>query len=143
MGQPSHFLPGRQTGMFIVTVPKEFPATSRLTWTIVINGESNTIPFTLKPDYSVSPFEDSAVHNTPPTLHLLEEKAAGIQGPVALLSRAPARTVSMATPLALPIWADDDAKYTSLTSAPMARARPPVTLFWSKFRWAAGRFPKA
>ena len=24
MGQPTHFLPGRQTGMFIVTVPKEF-----------------------------------------------------------------------------------------------------------------------
>ena len=28
MGQPTHFLPGRQSGMFIVTVPKEFTTPS-------------------------------------------------------------------------------------------------------------------
>src|SRR6188472_3511645 len=33
-GQPTHFLPGRQWGMFVITVPKEFStADQRLTWT--------------------------------------------------------------------------------------------------------------
>src|SRR5262245_51279712 len=45
MGQPTHFLPGRQVGMFIVTAPKGFTAQDRLTWTLVLNGVSNTIPF--------------------------------------------------------------------------------------------------
>src|ERR1700686_4531279 len=35
-GQPTHFLPGRQTGVFVITVPKEFTAQQRLTWTITL-----------------------------------------------------------------------------------------------------------
>jgi hypothetical protein len=144
MGQPSHFLPGRQTGIFVVTVPKDFPPTGRLTWTIVYGGEANTIPLTLKPDYNVSPFEDSSVGNTPPVLHLFDEKAPGLQGPNALLSKAIARTTSVSAPLTLPVWASDDAKYTSGTSAPMPRPRPPVSLTWVKYRGAgAVTFDKA
>jgi hypothetical protein len=133
-GQPTHFLPGRQTGMFSVTVAKDFPPSSRLTWTIVLNGESNTVPFTLKPEYNVSPFKDEAVGNTPPVLHLFTENAKPIQGPLAMMTTAIARTTPVATPLALPMWAEDDAKYTSGTNAPLARPRPPVTMTWSKFR---------
>jgi hypothetical protein len=134
MGQPTHFLPGRQYGMFTVTVPKEFPQTQRLTWTIVANGQSMTIPFTLKADYNVSPFNDLAVHNTPPALHLFDEKAPPIQGPVATIAKAAARTASMSAAMALAVWAADDAKYTSGTNAPMTRPRPPVALTWSKYR---------
>src|SRR5271163_5315290 len=32
-GQPTHFLPGRQWGIFAVTVPKDF-GSAKLTWTI-------------------------------------------------------------------------------------------------------------
>lgn len=134
MGQPTHFLPGRQTGMFVVTVPKEFPPNSRLTWTLVINGESNTVPFTLKPDYNVSPFKDEAVGNTPPVAHFFTENAPGIQGPIGSLPKALTRTATVSTPLALPIWAEDDAKYTNGTSSPLGRPRPPVTMIWTKFR---------
>src|ERR1019366_9287291 len=35
-GQPTHFLPGRQWGMFVVNVPKDFGA-SELKWTLVAN----------------------------------------------------------------------------------------------------------
>ena len=133
-GQPTHFLPGRQVGLFIITVPKDFPPNSRLTWTLLVNGESNTVPFTLKPDYNVSPFKDEAVGNTPPVAHFFTEQAPGIQGPSAQLSKALTRTTSISTPLELPMWASDDAKYTNGTSAPLTRARPPVTLAWSKFR---------
>lgn len=134
LGQPSHFLPGRQTGLFTVTVPKTFPVTSRLTWTIVMNGEADTIPLTLKPDYTVSPFKDEAVGNTPPVFHLFTASAPGIQGPIASMSSAATRTTSVAVPLTLPVWAEDDAKYTSGTNAPLARPRPPVTMSWSKYR---------
>ena len=45
LGQPSHFEPGRQTGMFLVRVPQGFTDKDRLTWTIVANGQSTSVPF--------------------------------------------------------------------------------------------------
>ena len=44
MGQPTHFLPGRHTGMFVVTAPKEFTKDQRYTWTLTANGVTNSIP---------------------------------------------------------------------------------------------------
>src|SRR5579864_7395331 len=60
MGQPTHFLPGRQWGMFVVTVPKEFDAERRLTWTMTVNGQTTSIPLHLKSDYVMSPFAEIA-----------------------------------------------------------------------------------
>ena len=40
----------------------------------------------------------------------------------------------MSSPLALPVWADDDARYTNNSSVPLTRPRPPVTLAWSQYR---------
>ena len=71
-GQPAHFLPARQVGMFTVTVPKEFTVQQRLTWSITVNGQTNSIPLRLHPDYNISPFKDSAVGNTPPVLRLFD-----------------------------------------------------------------------
>src|SRR5689334_23391464 len=42
-GQPTHFLPGRQWGLFTVTVPKDF-GSQKVTWTITANGQTNAIP---------------------------------------------------------------------------------------------------
>ena len=72
MGQPTHFLPGRRHGMFTVTVPRDFTPEQRLTWTIVANGQTTSIPLRLHPDYVVSPFVDVAVKNTPPVLRFEE-----------------------------------------------------------------------
>ena len=137
MGQPTHFLAGRQTGMFVVTVPKEFTQQQRLTWTITHNGQTNVIPLRLHTDYNVSPFKDAAVGNTPPVLKFFDEKAQGIQGPIATLNKAMTRTASVAAPLQLPVWTEDDAKYTSGTNAPMRNPPPPVTLLWSLYRGPA------
>jgi hypothetical protein len=133
LGQPTHFLPGRQVGMFTVTVPKEFTQQQRLTWTIVDNGVTTSIPLRLNPDYNVSPFQDAAVGNTPPVLKF-EEAGATVQGPVAAMSKAIPRTATVNAPLELALWANDDAKYTSGTNAPMRNPRPPVTAMWSKYR---------
>jgi hypothetical protein len=36
--------------------------------------------------------------------------------------------------MTLTLWATDDMKYTSGTSAPLSRPRPPVIVTWSKYR---------
>jgi hypothetical protein len=36
--------------------------------------------------------------------------------------------------MTLTLWATDDMKYTSGTSAPLSRPRPPVVVTWSKYR---------
>lgn len=134
MGQPTHFLPGRQTGVFTITVPKEFSLQQRLTWTLTVNGQTNSIPFKLTPDYTIRVFKDAAIGNTPPVIKLFDEKAMGMQGPIASAAKAVARTATMSQGLPLLVWASDDAKYTSGTSAPMTRPRPVVSLTWAKFR---------
>ena len=133
MGQPTHFLPGRQWGMFTVPVPKDFKPEDKFTWTLAANGQTTQIPFKVLPDYVMSPFTEIAVHNTPPAIRF-EQGGKTLQGPIATIAGAPVRTASVGAPLALTVWATDDMKYTSGTSAPMARSRPAVTLRWSKYR---------
>jgi hypothetical protein len=133
LGQPTHFLPGRQHGMFVVPVPKDFTLQNRYTWTIVANGQSTSIPLRLHDDYVLSPFAEIAVKNTPPVIRF-EQNAPPSQGPIATVAKAVIRTTSLSAPLPLTVWAADDMKYTTGTSAPMTRPRPPVTLSWSKYR---------
>lgn len=137
LGQPTHFLPGRRVGMFLVTVPKDFTAKQSITWTITANGVSNSIPLRTNVDYNVSPFTIShskTLGNTPPVVRL-EEKGPTIQGPIAMVSRPVlTRTTSVSTPLTLTVWAEDDARYSSGSNAPMKNPPPPVELSWSKYR---------
>jgi hypothetical protein len=143
MGQPTHFLPGRQWGMFAVPVPKDFTAQDKLTWTLFANGQITSIPLRLNPDYIISPFSEIAVNNTPPVIRF-EQNGLAIQGPIATLANAPNRTVSLPEPLELTLWVTDDMKYTTGTSAPLSTPRPPVTLTWSKYRGpGAVKFDKA
>jgi hypothetical protein len=133
MGQPTHFLPGRKFGMFAIPVPKDFTLQDKYTWTIFANGEYTTIPLRLNADYVISPFSEIAAGNTPPVVRF-EQEGAPVQGPLAMLAKAPSRTTSISKPLALTLWITDDMKYTSGTGAPRSGDRPPVTLLWSKYR---------
>ena len=133
LGQPTHFLPGRQFGMFVVPVPKEFTSQDKYTWTIVANGQPTSIPLRLNTDYVVSPFMEIAVGNTPPFIRFGQNEST-MQGPIAAVAKAVIRTTSLSVPLPLTVWATDDMKYTSNTSAPMTKSRPPVTVTWSKYR---------
>lgn len=133
LGQPTHFLPGRRHGMFTLDVPKGFTPEQRLTWTIVANGQTTSIPLRLNPDYLVSPFIDVAVKNTPPVLRF-EENGDPVQGPIALLSTSIARRVSMSSPFPLTVGATDDAKFASGTMVLPRNPPPPVRLIWSKYR---------
>jgi hypothetical protein len=139
MGQPTHFLPGRHVGVFIVTVPKDFTPQQRLTWTVTVNGVSNSIPLRLHTDYNVSPFkiqhDGSGYENTPPVLRF-DEGGQPFQGPLAMVSKpAFVRTTSVSTPLPLAFWTEDDGTYSSGSNAPLRDPPPPpVQLTWSKYR---------
>ncbi len=133
MGQPTHFLNGRQWGMFFIPVPREFKPTDSYTWTLVANGQSLSIPFRLHADYVMSPFSEIAVGNTPPVLRF-EPNGKTFQGPAASLATAPSRTATVGTPMPLDVWIADDMKYTSGTNAPPAGSRQPVSMSVSKYR---------
>jgi hypothetical protein len=133
MGQPTHFLPGRQWGMFTVNVPKDFKPTDSYTWTIVANGQSMSIPLRLKADYVMSPFTEIAVGNTPPAVRF-EANGKAFQGPLATLATAFSLSGSVSQPLPLHVWMTDDMKFTSGTNAPPSGARAPVAVRWSKYR---------
>jgi hypothetical protein len=110
LGQPTHFLPGRRYGMFLVPVPKDFTPQDKYTWTIVGNGQSTSIPLRLNTDYVVNPFSEIGAGNTPPVLQF-EQTGPKIQGPIALLSAAVNRTTSLPNPFPITLWASEDEKY--------------------------------
>jgi hypothetical protein len=128
-GQPTHFLTGRQWGMFAVKVPANF-GTNKLTWTIAANGQTLAIPVSLHPDYEISPLVEAAVGNTPPVLRF-EEDGQAAQGPAGITA---SRTAKVGTPLNLTVWLRDDAKLTTSSGAAPRNLGLPVTLRWSKFR---------
>ncbi len=123
-GQPTHFLPGRQWGIFTITVPKDF-GEKKLTWTLTANGKTTVIPVSLHPQYEVQPFMEAS-GNAPPYISF-SESGPFVQGP-----RGQAREIStaLAQPVAIELWVADDAK-TTLSVRPPG---PPITVAWSKFR---------
>ena len=124
-GQPTHFLPGRQWGVFTIKVPKDF-GDKKFTWTIVANGKTTSIPVNINPLWEVSPFIEAS-GNTPPFIGFAES-GPFVQGP---LGQSTTATASVSNPLPLAVWVADDAK------VPMAAFRPrsvPVTVGFSKFR---------
>lgn len=133
LGQPTHFQPARRTGVFIVPVPKSFTPEQKLTWTLVVNGQTTQIPLRLHRDYNVNPFGDVAIGNEPPVIKLAEN-GPGVKGPVALLSAAPTLTAAVGTPLPVTVWVDDDGKFASATMAPVTDGRSPVDLHFMKYR---------
>lgn len=124
-GQPTHFLPRRQWGMFTVTVPKDF-GSKKLTWTLTAHGVTNAIPASLNPLWEVSPFRDAS-GNTPPFVGFSATGPFG-QGPQAASTTLQAMVDS---PVRLHVWVADDAHLVPGEPRPLA---PVVSLTWGKFR---------
>src|SRR6202049_3743564 len=125
-GQPTHFLPRRQWGMFTVTVPKDF-GSQKLIWTIVANGKATELPIDLNPLWEISPFSEVGMGNTPPILRF-EETGPSIAGPRPLTKSL---TATVGNPLPLNVWVADDAKTFPGAKPPNL---PTVAVTWSKFR---------
>jgi hypothetical protein len=141
-GQPTHFLPGRQFGVFAIRVPKDF-GTRQLTWTLVANGQTNVIPMHLKADWVVEPFEDAGSKNTPPLLRF-QPAGTAVTGPPTGIAYS--YTATAGVPLTLTAWASDEPPKLNVAppQAPRSRPRtgsapaftppPPLAVAWSLFR---------
>jgi hypothetical protein len=124
-GQPTHFLPRRQWGVFTIPVPKDF-GDRKLTWTIVANGFTTSIPLSVHKQYQVEPYEEKGMGNTPPILRF-EPGGATYTGPPIGIAATLAATAG--EPLTLPAWVTDKpAKITVDVPRPAAAAetRPGV-----------------
>ena len=126
-GQPTHFLPRRQWGVFTITVPKDF-GDKKLTWTLVTNGRSDVIPVSLNPLWEVSPYSEESMGNTPPRVGF-SPNGPFIQGPRPITTTL---STSLSDPVTLTVWAADDAKV--LEGSRRSPTGPPLTITWSKFR---------
>ena len=129
-GQPTHFIPGRNWGVFAVHVPADF-GTKKITWTVVANGHATSVPAYLHTDYEISPFQEISVGNRPPTVGF-EENGPRAQGPNGGMMAE--RTVKVDTPLNLTVWTEDDAKWVTNTGAQPKVLPPPVILRFTKYR---------
>jgi hypothetical protein len=124
-GQPTHFLPGRQWGVFTIRVPKDF-GQKKLTWTLTANGKTTAIPISLNSLWEVEPFREAS-GNTPPFIGF-SENGPWVQGPA---GQSKSVSITLAEPVDLTVWVADDA------TAPLAGARartPAVTISWNKLR---------
>lgn len=124
-GQPTHFLPRRQWGIFTITVPKDF-GDKKLTWTLAVNGQTTSIPLSLNPLWVVEPFKDVAMGNTPPVVKF-EQGGVVQQGPPREISA----TFSTKLPDAVTftVWLTDDGRQN-----PGVAPAAPLSASWSKFR---------
>ena len=127
-GQPTHFLPGRNWGVFSITVPED-RAEQRLTWTVRVNNQLSEIAFWANPAYYTDPFLNQANGNVPPTLRIGAD-GAELQGPPHGIAATWSTTVG--EPLGLLATVTDR----PLTIEPerRGRRRPPVSLTWKKYR---------
>jgi hypothetical protein len=102
-GQPTHFEVGRQWGVFTIKVPKDF-GTKALRWTIVANGEEQSIPITLNKGYPISPYKELGMGNQPPVL-AFSEGGAKVTGPPVGVAASLTGTVDQ--PVAVSVWVED------------------------------------
>jgi hypothetical protein len=129
-GQPTHFMPGRGWGPFVIVVPKDF-GDKELTWTLTVNGQTNSIPINTKPLWEISPFVD-ALNNTPPWLSFqpLDEGGPTLAGPKPLVI---SKTAKVGVPMPITAYVADDGVFSPGRSAP----KNLVTVFWAMLRGPA------
>ena len=124
-GQPTHFLPRRQTGIFTAVVPADF-GDRRLTWSVTAHGTTFSVPGHLRTEWQIDVLREVTSGNTPPKVRFAPDGEPG-QGPGGIRMRQAAK---VGAPVDLALWANDDGIRTFVRSA-----RPPTLgLVWSKFR---------
>jgi hypothetical protein len=102
-GQPTHFEPSQQHGVFTIKVPSTF-GTSKLTWTLKVNGQESKVTFWLNPPYWVDFFKNAASGNEPPVVRFAPDGPA-LTGPP--MGFAQTLQAAVTQPLTLRLWASD------------------------------------
>jgi hypothetical protein len=102
-GQPTYFEVGRQWGVFVIKVPKDF-GNKVIKWTLTVNGETQSIPFTLNPKYPITPFKELGMGNEPPSL-AFSEGGPKVAGPP--IGVAASLSGGVRQPVPISVWVED------------------------------------
>lgn len=102
-GQPTHFEPSQQHGVFAIKVPPDF-GKSRLTWTLKVNGQESKVSFWLNPPYWVDFFKNAASGNEPPVVRVAPAGPALTGPPVGF---AQTLFAAVGQPVSLKLWVSD------------------------------------
>lgn len=127
-GQPTHFLPRRQTGVFTIDVPADF-GDQQVTWTLVSHGQTIAIPGHLRPEWEIDALREMTTGNTPPVLRLTADGPPA-QGPRG--TRVAIET-PVSDPVSLPVWVTDDMVLRSSGNYVLTR-EPRLGVVWSRYR---------
>jgi len=130
-GQPTHFVPRRQWGIFAVPVSKEveqrlLAEKKTITWTLRANNQAVTIPANLRPAYAIDALKEPTDGNTPPVLRFEGAPASGT-GPLG--AKTSVKAIA-GTPLMMKFSVTDD-----MRALPQKR-NIGVTLKWIRYRGA-------
>ena len=138
-GQPTFFEMGRQWGVFVIKVPKDF-GSKVIKWTITANGETQSVPFSLNPGYPITPFRELGMGNQPPTLWFSAD-GTKVTGPPTSIAGSFIGAVGQ--PVAITVFADDvkekDSKASNVATVSLHKHRGPGD---SSSREPACRFPR-
>ena len=102
-GQPTFFETGRQWGVFVIKVPKDF-GDKVIKWTLTSNGETQSVPFTLNKGYPITPFRELGMGNEPPMLWFTAN-GTKVNGPPTSVAASFDGAVNQ--PVALSVFAED------------------------------------
>lgn len=79
-GQPTHFLPERQVGVFVLVVPKDF-GKKTVTWTLASRSETFSIPGYLRPEWRLEALKQPTSDAVPPVVRFDPAGGKADQGP--------------------------------------------------------------
>ena len=127
-GQPTHFLPRRQTGVFTIDVPEDF-GDQQVTWTLVSHGQTIAIHGHLRTEWEIDALREMTTGNTPPVLRLTAD-GPHAQGPRG--TRVAIKT-PVSDPVSLPVWVTDDMVLRSSGNYVLTR-EPRLGVVWSRYR---------
>ncbi len=133
-GQPTHFVPGRQYGVFTVPIPKELPKTE-FVWSLTVDGQTVAIPANLDPLYLIEALKEvggDSPGNTPPRLRLDRDGAIS-QGPGGATIE---RRAAVSVPLTLDAWVTDDGLPSPAQQAVVSPLRARLSVTWTHYRGA-------
>ncbi|MDA1081798.1 MAG: hypothetical protein O2973_08990 [Gemmatimonadetes bacterium] len=128
-GQPAVFYPRRHWGVFAVKVPADFPEAQKVTWTLVVRGDTLRIPGHVRSSWQIDALEGEAgSNNTPPVLRFVADGPSGA-GPAGI--KYGPIMAKVGAPVELRLWATDDGnERTSVTGR--GRGNTTVSLRWFK-----------
>lgn len=106
-GQPAHFEPRRHWGVFAVVVPKALALGEKVTWTLIVRGDTMRIPGHMRANWQIDALEGEAGSNRPPLVRFAADGPEG-SGPGGIAG--PGTTAKVGAPLELKVWVSDDGR---------------------------------